>query len=180
MINWIKGLFNTETDDMGFPKMKAKGVSEPVYAMLKAWQEDKERFTFSFKVDSQLDHRNAEFFSTVVTDTKTGEYFKFLGRPTESYRHTVVVYTNYGSPPRKFAQDKICICNGITIFSYPSWLTMLEVEYLKAEMFPYYQKRVARYRDIIKYREQRKENTSRRNSQIAKDKERQRLMEVYK
>lgn len=179
MINWIKGLFKNE--DSGIDrKLKVKGVSEPVYAMLKAWQEDKERFTFTFKVDTYSNHRNPDFLSTTVTDTKTGEVFKFLGRPSESYRHTVLVYSKYDTHPRKFAQDKICICNGISIFSYPNWLTMLEVEYLKSEMFPYYQKRVARYRDIIKYREERKQSNLKKSSQIAKDKERQRLMEVYK
>ena len=173
MINWIKGLFREE-------KIDPRGVSEPVFAMLKAWQEDKDRFVFTFKVDRQNDHRNLGYIKTVATDTKTDECFEFLGRSEDSYRYTEVVYISHTTNIPRFGQDKLCICNGITIFSYPSWLTMLEVEYLKAEMFPYYQKRVARYRDIIKYREQRKVNTSRRNSQIAKYRERQRLMEVYK
>lgn len=171
MLNWIKGLFKVDDD----PKLKPKAVSEPVYAMLKAWQEDKDRFTFTSRVS--IMGRNPNYIDCVAVDTKTGEFFEFSGRPNSNHPHTVIVYVNYAA---KFARDKVCICDGVTISRYANWLTKEEVEYLKAEMFPYYQKRVARYRDIIKYRQERRENNSRRNSQIAKDKERKRLMEIYK
>jgi len=182
-MRWFKNLFTKKEPDL---PVVTKNISEPVHAMLKAWTEDKERFTFSFTTDvpNFNDYRSHISVRATITDNKTKEWFEFTGHLSKGYMYTDVMYfvhltdKNYQYPT--FGLEKLCVCDGISIFDYPRWMTADEVEYLKAQMFPYYQKRIARYRDIIKYRKERAENTSRRNSQIAKDKERNRLMEIYK
>lgn len=154
-----------------------RGISEPVFSILKAWQEDKDRFTFKYKVTVPESFHSYIKIEVHVLDTETEEQFNYTGNLTKGYTYTSAMYLMHGYSG--FGWDVLCPCDGVSIYDFPRWLTFSEIEYLKEQMFPYYQERVARYRDIIKYRSERKLKSAERNSQIAKDKERNRLTKIY-
>lgn len=182
-MSWFTSLFKKQ--DIKSPL----NISEPVYSMLNAWKEDKDRFEFNFQSKftgkDNFTLNDIRVLNCKITDSVTKELFEFVALLKET-RHSYYIdaypyYIDFACQWKpRFAANKVCLCDGADIYSTPSWMTLDEVEFLKAEMFPYYQKRIARYRDILKYREQRRKKASERNSQIAKEKERNRLVEIYK
>lgn len=163
---------------------KAKSVSEPVFAMLNAWKHNPKRFKLAAK-QNFLEIVNAPYYRTPnwsisVTDTHCGVVLDFVVRlETEAWRDINMNY--YDSVfKRTFVQHQIYPVLGSEVCSKPSWMTSDEINFIISTVTPYYLKRVNRYRDIVESRIDRTRKVTELKSEIAKQKERDRLVEIYK
>lgn len=200
-MNWFKQLFGIgdkmQTDIDGLPYVQnlvpmpdwykpptGKDISEPVYAMLNAWKKDPKRFKISPK-QNFLEIVNAPYhrtpnWSLSVTDTKCGVVLDFVVRlEADTWRDINMNYYN-SVFHRTFIQHQIYPVLGSEVCSKPSWMTADEMDFIISTVKPYYLKRVNRYRDIVESRVDRTRRANDLKSEIAKQKERQRLSEVYK
>jgi DNA polymerase II small subunit/DNA polymerase delta subunit B len=66
------------------------------------------------------------------------------------------------------------------VTSKPNWITEEEIEFISEALIPYFTDRVNRYREIVNYREERREESHKRKTELDKKKERQRLVNIYK
>lgn len=192
MIKWIKGLFYADKDSTVYepePKQwKArKNISEPVFAMLNAWKQNPERFKlkldkniinlWSDSIHSQGYYHNPTGELKVI-DSQGQETFCFgLSLTTGSYSDG---YTTAYHMFAKFAGHKIYPILGSNVLTKPSWMTQDELDFIIETVKPYYLKRVNRYRDIVESRIDRTRKANELKSEIAKQKERDRLTGVYK
>lgn len=201
MINWFEKLFgngdNIPCDENGLPYVKdivpmpkvkpckpEKDISEPVYAMLNAWKQNPKRFKLTTK-QNFLEIVNAPYYRTPnwsisVTDTQCNVVLDFVVRlDTEAWRDINMNY--YDSVfKRTFVQHQIYPVLGSEVCSKPSWMTSDEIKFIISTVTSYYLKRVNRYRDIVESRIDRTRKASELKSEIAKQKERERLVEIYK
>lgn len=192
MINWVKGLFYTDRTSLVYePEPKqwkvTKNISEPVFAMLNTWKQNPKRFKlklgknisslWSDSMHSPCYYRNP-IGELKVIDSQGQETFCFgLSLTTGSYADG---YTTAYHMFAKFASHKIYPVLGSNVLSRPSWMTQDELDFIIETVKPYYLKRVNRYRDIVESRIDRTRKASEMKSEIAKQKERDRLMGVYK
>lgn len=197
-MNWLKRIFCSQEDfnvhanglpkvsvEIPMPKVKpTKGsdISEPVFAMLNAWKQDPKRFKVICKVNSTNIHtlsygRNPTAELDVV-DTKNPETFKFgLWLDWEAYKDMSSLMYHFLP---FFGLHKIYPVLGCKVHYKPSWMTQDELDFIAKTVTPYYLKRVNRYRDIVESRIDRTRKASELKSEIAKQKERDRLVEIYK
>lgn len=200
-MNWFKRIFCSQDDFNGhvdqwglpsveniapMPKVKPpkadKDISEPVLAMLNAWKDSPKMFKLN--LDKEVYHLWNESRSygnptaqLKVFDTQRKEAFYFsvsLGSESYSDGYQSVFYM-FG-----FAQHKIYPVLGSNVTSKPSWMTQDELDLIIKTVKPYYLKRVERYRDIVESRMDRSRKASEMKSEIAKQKERDRLTGIYK
>lgn len=204
-MNWFKSLFGIgekiETDYNGpplvkdflpMPKVKlrnAKNISAPVFAMVSAWKENPKRFTFSsttsvynlFNWDggySYNNYRKTPRYDLEVRDNDSKEVFVFgVWLSSESYSDA---YNSTHFLYSRLIKHRIYPVLGSKVYSKPSWMTQDELDYIKEAIKPYYLKRVNRFRDIVESRLDRARKASEMKSEIAKQKERDRLTGVYK
>lgn len=200
-MSWFKELFGvgdkSPCDEHGLPYVKdivpmpkvkpckpEKDISEPVYAMLNAWKQNPKRFKLTTK-QNFLEIVNAPYYRTPnwaisVTDTQCSVVLDFVVRlETEAWRDINMNY--YDSVfKRTFVQHQIYPVLGSEVGSKPSWMTSDEIKFIILTVTPYYLKRVNRYRDIVESRIDRTRKASELKSEIAKQKERDRLVEIYK
>lgn len=193
MFKWLKdwcqecAQHNTDLHfkcDVPMPEVKPcknSNISEPVYALIRAWEENPKRFNLSYGIDPDFinNYNSAQqpITSIAVTDKKTSEVFGFgvvLDSPAwrdSSFWPEIYPY---------FGEHRLYPILGFRLMLKPSWITQDEVEYLIKTVTPYYLKRVNRYRDIVESRMDRSRKASELKSEIAKQKERDRLCEIYK
>lgn len=199
MFKRIKELFNLsgELDMSGWfdqmeaeskasmPKVKppkGKDISEPVFAMLNAWKQNPKRFVLRLKLDpdiyAELNYHRKPLVKLYVSDTTSKEVFEFslaLGdASTNDIRCLAYFFIPY------FTQHKIYPVLGSSVQSKPSWMTQDELEFIIETVKPYYLKRVNRYKDIVESRIDRTRRANDLKSEIAKQKERDRLTGIYK
>lgn len=199
MFKWLKDWWqeceqhNTDLHfkcDVPMPEVKpCKGsnISEPVHAMLKAWKDNPKRFKLSLdKSITSLWSDSIKYHSyysnpeteLTITDREGKETFRFTlsltsGSCADGYK---LGYYKFIS----FANHRIYPVLGSSVISKPAWMTDDEMDYIIKTVTPYYLKRVNRYRDIIESRMDRSRKASELKSEITKQKERQRLCEIYK
>ena len=200
MFKWIKeSLFGTnrgyEEGSTVLPKvdnilptpkvkpLKGEDISEPVYAILKAWKEDPKRFVFHSLLDKDVLFTTNRIISLninlSVQDFISSEIFDLsveLVNGALKYIKTPEFYDT----TETFGKHRVYPCLGIHINYGPSWITEDEIEYLKKQILPYYKKRCERYIELIEYRKDRQRNQQNKLAQLTKQKERDRLMELYK
>lgn len=165
-------------------RTKGKDISEPVFVMLNAWKQNPKRFVLKLDKDisnlwTDTIHSYENLSSGLkVIDSESQEAFYFeLSLNTDSYSDG---YTTTYHMFAKFAKHKIYPVLGSEAISRPSWMTQDELDFIVDTVKPYYLKRVNRYRDIVESRIDRTRRASEMKSEIAKQKERDRLMGVYK
>lgn len=194
MFKWIKEILSygsgefsgngalppIRTPPLPMPKVKPpKNVSEPVYAILKAWKEDPKRFIFSEEHNFEsiyVNRPNQSLVQSEFYDVISGETFEFGINLVST---AVKDYSSLLFKP-KFGDHRLYVCLGYILKSTPSWMTGTEVEYLENNILPYYKKRCERYIELIEYRKDRQRNQQNKLAQLTKQKERDRLMELYK
>lgn len=165
--------------------VRGRDISEPVFAMLNAWRQNPKRFKLILdKNISNLWHESIQSYyrnptsNLKVNDSEGKESFCFgLSLHTESYSDG---YTTAYHMVAKFATHRIYPVLGCKVNYYPSWMTQDELDFIIDTVKPYYLKRVNRYRDIVESRIDRTRKASELKSEIAKQKERDRLVEIYK
>lgn len=194
MIGWIKSLFKEDqlSKDIGkvpeVKQAKGKNISEPVFAMLNAWKQNPKRFLLTsktsilglFNCDGIYSYRNyhkTPSYSLEVKDKESQEVFDFgiwLGSQSysDAYNSTHFLYS-------RFAKHRIYPVLDSKVYSKPSWMTQDELDFIIETVKPYYIKRVNRYRDIVESRIDRTRKANELKSEIAKQKERDRLTGVY-
>jgi hypothetical protein len=186
MFKWISQWANktfpeSAPEDIVFSKAN---ISEPVHAILKAWKQNPKRFKFESKTDV-IALVNAPYYRTPnwdisVKDTETDVVLDFdVILENESWKDVNMNYYDVIFK-RKVFQHKIYPVLGSKVNLKPAWMTQDEVDYIVRSVTPYYLKRVNRYRDIVESRIDRSRKASQLKSEIAKQKERQRLCEIYK
>jgi hypothetical protein len=185
MFKWIKeSLFGDRSSEEYHPEhlvVKLPNISEPVYAILKAWKEDPKRFIFSEEHNFEsiyvnVNRPNQSLVQSEFYDVVSGETFEF----GVHIQHTAVKdYSSLLFKP-KFGDHGLYVCLGYILKSTPSWMTDAEVEYLENNILPYYKKRCERYVELIEYRKDRQLNQQNKFAQLTKQRERDRLMELYK
>ena len=181
MFKWIKSLSSNTDEDRTveyFREINKSDISEPVYAILKAWKEDPKRFIFStdFKYFDPWSDWMDSYTTVKFYDKISREGFDFYVRLTESANKAYDIL--FRSPP--FTSHKLYVALGYTLISSPSWMTKDEVDYLEKNIVPYYVKRCERYIELIEYRKDRQRSQQHKLAQLTKQKERERLMELYK
>lgn len=197
-MNWFKKLFGIgdkmETDIYGLPYVKTgilmpevkstkgKDISEPVFAMLSTWQQNPKRF--KLRVDKSI--------MSLWNDTQYGAY---CGNPTselkvidpqghETFYFGLSLFSEsyadgYTTAWNMFTSHRIYPILGSEVNSKPSWMTQDELDLIIETVKPYYLRRVNRYRDIVESRIDRTRKANELKSEIAKQKERDRLTGVY-
>lgn len=199
-MNWFKRLFGIgdkmETDNWGLPKvscdipmpkvkpLKGKNISEPVFAMLNTWKQNPKRFVHSTTYDTSVifsitSQRSRQVnYEAIFTDKISGEVFKFYLKLKDSSVQDI--WNRYWhSHKQDFASHKVYPILGYILESKPSWMTQDEAEFVIETVKPYYLNRVNRYRDIVESRIDRTRKANELKSEIAKQKERDRLTGVY-
>jgi len=162
--------------------VKGKDISEPVFAMLNAWKQNPKRFKVSIKLDGDVygdvtyNRRPSATMSVYDTDGK--EEFVFLVWLKDAASSDMKALCWFFN--RWFAQHTIYPILGMDVYGKPSWMTQGELDFIIETVKPYYLKRVNRYRDIVESRIDRTRKANEMKSEIAKQKERDRLMGVYK
>lgn len=181
MFKWIKEILSYgggALPTVRTPPMP-KNISEPVYAILKAWKESPKRFSFStdFKYHDPCTTGRYDSYTTVkFYDKVSKESFDFYVRLERNAIKDYDIF--FINPP--FTVHKLYVALGYTLISSPSWMTKDEVDYLEKNIVPYYSKRCERYIEIIEYRKDRQRSQQNKLAQLTKQKERNRLMELYK
>lgn len=189
-MNWFKKLFGIgdemETDIHRQPYVKpckGKNISEPVFAMLNAWRQNPKRF--KLELDKSIislwsdPPRYGIYYGNPtselkVVDQQGHETFYFgLSLFSESYAD------GYTTAWNMFTSHRIYPILGSEVNSKPSWMTQDELDLIIETVKPYYLKRVNHYRDIVESRIDRTRKASELKSEIAKQKERDRLTGVY-
>lgn len=191
MIAWIKSLFKTECTTLPnvsctipIPKVKPpKGmnISEPVSTLAELWKTDKKRFQFTYEhpniykmyTGGNLINRDTICIITVV-DKYTEEYFKFWLELSP-----IVIKDIWPVYRQKKFGHRVYPVLGYNLYSQPSWMTCDEAKYLCDLVTPYFKERVERYSKLIDYREDRKVEAGKRQTERAKQEERQRLINLY-
>ncbi|WP_391560702.1 hypothetical protein [Robertmurraya sp.] len=168
---------------------KGKDISEPVFAMLNAWKQNPKRFKikecqkfsdiYYNRWSTTGSCRNSVLWGLNVIDTQESVQLGFsVYLEWEAYSDIsgdlCSIFGNW------FGQHKVYPVLGGKVCSKPSWMTQDELEFITKTVTPYYLNRVNRYRDIVESRVDRTRKASELKSEIAKQKERQRLSEVYK
>lgn len=193
MFKWVKSLFGSnrgyEEGSIVLPKVlnippmpkvkPPKNVSEPVYAILKAWKDNPKRFSFStdFKYCDPCTTGWYDSYTTAKFYDKVSlESFDFYIRLERNATKDYDIF--FRKPP--FTTHKLYVALGYTLISSPSWMTKDEVDYLEKNIVSYYIKRCERYIELIEYRKDRQRSQQNKLAQLTKQKERDRLMELYK
>lgn len=185
---WWKSLFSNsgQTDELGFPVLQRGNVSEPVQTLVRLFKENPKRFKFEYEtytVNVQLiyySHIPRVYAVSCVKaiDSHTDEFWKFeLNLYLEAARDSCYQFT---STAKQFGQHMVYPVLGYRITSKPNWLTEDEVEYFKEAIVPHFLDRVNRYREIVNYRKERREESHKRKTELDKKKERERLVNIYK
>lgn len=160
-----------------------KNISEPVFAMLSAWKENPKRFVLTLDINHKELHSVVGFYKSPsakldVKDTASGEDFVFgLWLESASWRDMSSIVHHH---MHWFSTHRIYPVLGASVSYKPSWMTQEELVYIIDTVKPYYLKRVNRYRDIVESRLDRARKASELRSEIAIQKERDRLVGVYK
>ena len=199
-MNWFKKLFAASPHGhLPMPEVKPckkeKSVSEPVLAMVKAWEKDKKRFNFHIEEDDLQDieyrvtsnySRYCKKYKIIIKDSRTDEVFQLSAYDTPANGQSVMYI------PIRFCREskevikrhsfnhKLYLSSHLAFTLYPSWITRDEVEYIYECVKDYYEERTNKYKELINYRIDRKLDAAIKLSQRAKAEERQRLMEIYK
>jgi hypothetical protein len=199
-MNWFKRIFcsqeefNSTVDHWGLPSVdnlvpmpkvkptKGGDISEPVLSMLETWRRNPKRFTMSVDIDYKEFHSSSFYKSAyvklTVNDTTSNEEFIFgLLLQNGSFEDMRSIIHHFAP---WFSQHKIYPVLGSKVTYKPSWMTEDELEFIIKTVKPYYLKRVNRYRDIVESRMDRSRKASELKSEIAKQKERDRLTGIYK
>ena len=136
------------------------------------WKENPKRFSYKIldKPDLYSGGRSVEFITGISIKDKISK---------ETFVLTVAL-RNAALKHHKLRNDPIYPCLDMLIFNFPSWMTREEGEYLENSILPYYKKRCERYIELIEYRKDRQRNHQNKLAQLTKQKERDRLMELYK
>lgn len=168
---------------------KGKDISEPIFAMLNTWKENPKRFSLVsenlvysiLNYDGVYDYHNSQktpSYYLMVVDQESKESFNFgLWLGTQCYSDA---YNSMHFMYSRFAQHSIYPVLDSKVHTKPSWMTQDEMDLIIDTVEPYYLKRVNRYRDIVESRIDRTRKANERKSEIAKQKERDRLTGVYK
>lgn len=173
-----------QTKEMFLDKKNAKGkdISEPVYAMLNAWKENPKRFVLTLDL-SHKDLHTTSFYKSPYTklsvwDSIGKEEFVFgLWLKSDSWRDISNILYHHMS---WLYTHRIYPVLGSSVSYKSSWMTQDELYFIIETVKPYYLKRVNRYRDIVESRIDRTRKASELKSEIAKQKERDRLIGIYK
>lgn len=198
MINWIKSLFvaNGDMDMSGwFDQMEAeskpsvtkieepiKNISEPVFAMLNTWKQNPKRFKTYIQMDQEsfcgiTIHRD-NYATFVVLDIVSNEKFSFgLYLGYEALKDIKSILYHFVP---WFAAHRIYPVLDCKVSTKPTWMTQDELDFITETVQPYYLKRVERYKDIVESRIDRTRKAAELRSEIAKQKERDRLTGIYK
>lgn len=192
--DWWKSLFNGsgETDELGFPVMKRedmlpmpkvkyckteRNVSEPVFTLVSLFKDNPKRFKFSYDLIEyvhEFTYGDLSDCKIRIQDSDTGEDFVFI--VGLKYR---AISDHAGRLFQKFAKHKLYPIMGFEFNEYPNWLTEDELVYICSAITPYFQKRVSRYRELVNYRQERRQESHKRKTELDKKKERQRLIKIY-
>lgn len=197
-MNWFKQLFGIEdkmeTDQWGLPKVtcdipmprvkqpKGKDISEPVFAMLNTWKQNPKRFKTYIQMDQEsfggiTIHRD-NYATFVVLDIVSNEKFSFgLYLGYEALKDIKSILYHFVP---WFAAHRIYPVLGCKVSTKPAWMTQDELDFITETVQPYYLKRVERYKDIVESRIDRTRKAAELKSEIAKQKERDRLTGIYK
>ncbi len=187
--DWWKSLFSGsgETDELGFPVLKRESISEPVQTLVRLFKDNPKRFKFEYETTDVNDtfmvrgygYRTKHAVSSVkVVDCRTDEFWKFgLSLYWEAVQNSRY---EFSSITKHFGRHQVYPVLGFTLTSKPNWLTEDEVEYFKEVLVDHFLDRVKRYREIVNYRKERKEDASKRKTELDKKKERERLVNIYK
>lgn len=165
----------------GMKNTKGKNISEPVFAMLSAWEDNPKRFKISNSIN-QEDFHSSRFYKSpsaklTVSDLFSKEEFTFgLWLESDSWQDIGLMY--HVVP--WFGEHKLYPVLGCKVNYKPSWMTQDELDFIIETVKPFYLNRVNRYRDIVESRIDRTRKASELKSEIAKHKERDRLTGVYK
>lgn len=183
MLKWIKSLFSNTHEDRiveYFREINKPDISEPVYAILKAWKEDPKRFSFS----TDFKYFDPIYATSLEDGIKIRFYDKILKESIEFLvrleRYAVIKDASVFFKDSPFSSHKLYVAFGYDILLSPSWITQDEVDYLEKSIVPYYFKRCERYAELIEYRKDRQRCELEKRAQLTKEKERKRLMELYK
>lgn len=182
MIAWIKSLFKK---DIALEHREQEPViSEPVLTLAELWKKDKKRFKFTYAHSpihemwggavANFRGRSMINCDVNVLDRKTKEFFDFsIILSSESIKSVLASYWLH-----KFSH-KVYPILGYDLYSQPSWMTYDEAKYLCDLVKPYFKERVERYSKLVDYREDRKVEAGKRQTERAKQEERQRLVNLY-
>lgn len=177
MIEWIKNLL--QKDIAPEHRNQEPIVSEPVLTLAELWKTDKKRFKFEYSsADRERVTYDGQLFQNlVVTDTSTNEKFEFY---LILERVAIIKYPWLPEHAIKpFLKHKIYPVLGYIVYSQPSWMTSNEAKYLCDLVTPYFKERVERYSKLVDYREAREVEAGKRQTERAKQEERQRLVNLY-
>lgn len=157
-------------------------ISEPIFAMLNAWKESPKRFVLTIDI-KYTDLHTTSFYKSPsaklsVWDSIGKEEFVF-GLRLKSDSWNDISSIMYHHMPW-FSAHRIYPVLGSSVSYKPSWMTQEELEFIIDSVKPYYLKRVNRYREIVESRIDRSRKASELKSEIAKQKERDRLVGIYK
>lgn len=176
MIAWIKNLLKKDIA----PEYRKEDpvISEPVLTLAEIWRMDKKRFKFEHggtDTERQLSYSGELLQDLLVTDINNNEKFKFcIGLDRVAISKYMCEHAN-----RPFLTHKLYPILGYKIYSQPTWMTYDESKYLCDLVTPYFKERVERYSKLVDYREDRKVEAGKRQTERAKQEERQRLVNLY-
>lgn len=182
--DWWKSLFSGsgETDELGFPVLKRESISEPVQTLVRLFKNNPKRFKFEYDIYELSYHQRyysesaSAYLTMMVTDLENYETLKFtlhLTRDAVKDKKDIMFY-------RSKLRHKYYPILGYVLTERPNWITDDEVEYFKKAIVPHFLDRVNRYREIVNYRKERKEESHKRKTELDKKKERERLVNAYK
>lgn len=186
--DWWKSLFSGsgETDELGFPMLKRENISEPVQTLVRLFKENPKRFKFEYETHAlnnsfnYYSHIQPKYAVSCVKaiDSHTNEFWKFelnlyWGAVGDSrYQFTSIT--------KQFGEHMVYPVLGYMLTCKPNWVSEDEVEHFKETLVPHFLDRVNRYREIVNYRKERREESHKRKTELDKKKERERLVNIYK
>lgn len=165
--SWITGIIN---------KPKIKNISEPTLKLIRLFKENPKRFKFKYSceyneesylppmtAENSINGKYADLSVLVfVTDNITQECFKYSLRCTYD-----VIDHCHG---KKYLVTEYILCQR------PGWMTTEEIALVEKVLKDYFTDRVNRYKNFTNRCEER----AIRDAQKDKDKERKRLVDIYK
>jgi hypothetical protein len=164
-----------------------KNISEPVQTLVRLFKEDPKRFSFEYEthaVENYMFHhvwgeRAVCGVSAIkIIDSRTKEHWKYtINLYWEAVEDS---HYSFSYSLRRFGCHHSYPVLGCKVTSKPNWITEEEIEFISEALIPYFTDRVNRYREIVNYREERREESHKRKTELDKKKERQRLVNIYK
>lgn len=160
-------------------KLCRDNISEPIVTLVKLFKENSKRFKFTYKIELNdecyYNHDVYAYCYVEVTDQFVKESWKFnLNLSWDALRDITHEYRS------QYIRHKVYPILGYELTVRPNWITEEEVEYVAKVLAPYFLGRVGRYRELVNYRQERKEESHKRKTELDKKKERQRLIDIYK